>query len=203
MEYLSWLISSSVFLEYFRQLGYLGIFIFFITVDQLTPIPEEITLLTIGYLASQGVFNPIFAGIVSVAAFLTVDSVYYFLSLSGNKIISNLLSKKNNSIITKYKEKLKTHFGITLFALCFIPRMRLFGPVLAGIMKFSFRKFLFFDLLGLTIFTLIYLSLGMIFHKGLHYYFAELEIYRHMIFAIAMLLLSILIIIFITKTQQK
>ncbi len=203
MEYINWIINNSVFLEYFRHLGYLGIFIFFITVDQLTPIPEEITLLTIGYLASHGVFNPILAGIISITAFLTVDTVYYFLSFSGNRIISNILTKKNNLLVVNYKEKLKKHFGITLFVLCFIPRMRLFGPVLAGIMKFSFRNFLLFDLLGLTIFTLIYLSLGMIFHNGLHYYFAELGMFRNIIFAIAMLLLSIIILIFINKTQNK
>jgi len=191
------------FSEYSRQFGYIGIFLFFITVDQLTPLPEEITLLTIGYLASNHIFNPFFAGIASVAAFLFVDFVYFFLAKSGNKFIKKIVERKKSPLINKYKERLKDHFGITLLVLCFIPRMRLLVPAFAGIMNLSFKKFLLFDTLGLFLFTAVYISLGIIFHNGLHSRLAELETLQHTIFAIAMALLAILIIVFIRRSQIK
>jgi membrane-associated protein len=197
-----YILCDKLFNQY-TQLGYLGIFLFFITVDQLTPIPEEITLLTIGYLSSNHIFNPIIAGLISLTAFIAVDSVYFFLAGSGNKFIKKFLKKRKNSLITRYKEKLKKNFGPTLIVLCFIPRMRLFGPVFAGIMNLSYKKFLLFDLIGLFSFTLIYISLGMIFHTGLNSLMEKLGRFHDIIFACAMVFLAIIIFLFVRKTQQK
>jgi membrane-associated protein len=202
MEHLIFITFDKIFTEY-SQYGYIGIFLFFITVDQLTPIPEEITLLTIGYLSSNHIFNPIIAGLISLTAFILVDSIYFFLSASGNKFIKKFLKKRKNHLITRYKEKLKKNFGPTLIVLCFIPRMRLFGPVFAGIMNLSFKKFLLFDLIGLSSFTLIYISLGMIFHTGLHSLMEKLGRFQDIIFACAMVFLAIIIFLFVRKTQQK
>lgn len=119
-------------LNYSSRYGYIGIFLFFITIDQLTPFPEEITLLTIGYLSSNHVVNPILVGIASIAAFLTVDLVYFFWARSGNKFIEKMLAGKKNSMMNKFKKKFNDSFGISLIDLCFIPRMRLFVQSLQG-----------------------------------------------------------------------
>lgn len=189
--------------SYSSHYGYIGIFLFFITVDQLTPLPEEITLLTIGYLASNHVFNPIIAGTASVAAFLTVDFVYFFLARCGNKFIKKMLVRKENSFVDKYKKRLNDNLGISILALCFIPRMRLFCPIFVGLMNLSIKKFLLFDTLGLALFTAIYISIGMFFHSRLHSHMAELETLQHIIFGTAMLILGIIIIVFIRRYQQK
>ncbi len=78
--------ASTPFQDYFTHYGYIGIYVWFITVDQIAPIPEEITLIIIGYFASQGLINPVFSGVFSIAAFLTVDAVYFYLTKSGNKL---------------------------------------------------------------------------------------------------------------------
>jgi membrane protein DedA with SNARE-associated domain len=203
MELFTHILTLPDFSELSKHLGYIGIFLFFITVDQLTPLPEEITLLTIGYLASNNIFNPFFAGIASVMAFWTIDLIYFFLARSGNKFIEKFISRKKKSLINKYKEKLKKHFGITLIVLSFIPRMRLLCPVFAAMMNFPFNKFLLFNTIGLALFTAVYISLGMIFHNSLHAQIAELEALQHIIFAIAMFILAALILAFVLRTQQK
>ena len=38
---------------YFQRFGYIGIYIYFVTIDQVSPIPEEVSLIVIGYLAAQ------------------------------------------------------------------------------------------------------------------------------------------------------
>jgi membrane-associated protein len=194
--------GETLFSQYSSHLGYLGIFLFFITIDQVTPLPEEVTLLTIGYLSSQHVFNPLIAGIVSLAAFLAVDSAYYFLARSGNKFARRIVEGKKSSFISKYKEKFKKHFAPTLLVLCFIPRMRMFGPVFAGIMNLSFKKFLLFDSIGLAAFTALYISLGLVFQAGFHAQMEKLGHYRHFIFAGAMIILATLIILFIKRRNQ-
>jgi membrane protein DedA with SNARE-associated domain len=194
--------NGTGFSEYTIHYGYIGILIFFITVDQFTPLPEEITLLTIGYLSSNHIFNPILAGIVSLFAFIIVDTLYFFLSRKGNKYIAKKLTGKKNALAEKYKEKLKTHFGYTLIFLCFIPRMRMFGPIFSGLMNLSFKKFLLFDTIGLSAFTTLYITLGYIFHNSLHARMVQMESYQTLIFIVALCLIAIAIFLFIRKRQK-
>ena len=96
------IIAVSVFSQYSSHFGYIGIFLFFLTIDQITFIPEEVTLLSIGYMASNHIFNPFIAGIVSALAFITVDISYYFLARSGNKFIKKIIERKRGSMVTTY-----------------------------------------------------------------------------------------------------
>jgi membrane protein DedA with SNARE-associated domain len=200
---IEFIIITPDFNDYVRVFGYLGIFIFFVTVDQLTLIPEEITLISIGYLSANGVFNPFIAGMISMAAFLTIDSVYFFLIKSGNKWSKKLHNKISHSSFRTLENKFIHNFPRTLLVLCFIPRMRLFAPMIASIIRTPFRKFLMYDSVGLLLLTSVYISLGFFFHKNLYRYLAELETLRHSIFIAAMLILFILIFTMVRRNHRK
>src|ERR1041385_3727676 len=187
-------IESSAFSEFARRLGYAGIFLWFISFDQLTPVPEEITLLTIGYLSALGMFNPVIAGIVALISSLSVDTGYYFLSKSGNNFFRKIYKKINPERMNRFNEKLKFHLPRTLILLCFIPRMRMLGPIAAGMTNIPFRKFLSYDAIGLIIFTGIYIFLGFVFHNSLSRS-GEITNFRHIIFIFSMLVLGTAIIV--------
>jgi membrane protein DedA with SNARE-associated domain len=191
------------FNDFVVHFGYIGIFLFFITVDQLTPIPEEITLLTIGYLSANGVFNPILAGIFSLAGFISVDIAYFFLARSGNKFIKKIFKPRDGSLTERYKEKLRMHFGKTLVVLCFIPRMRMFGPIVSGMLKLDLKKFVFFDTIGLSLFVILYISLGIFFHAGLHSVIGKLDYVRHIIFIGAAILIGVLLFVFFIRRKKR
>lgn len=87
--------------HYLTLFGYLGIFIFFLTIDQVTPIPEEISLLTIGYFSSKGAFNPIIGGAVALFAFVAVDSFYFLLVKSGARHSAWLRKKVSSGVLKK------------------------------------------------------------------------------------------------------
>ncbi len=166
MEHILAFLSAPNFEHFLDAYGIIGIFIWFVTFDQLTPIPEEISLLTIGYLASNGAFNPLAAGLVSLVALLSVDIAYYFLSRKGSMLLGRR-KKSGSPFIRKYKAKLAENMPKTLVVLSFIPRMRMWGPILIGSMRLPFEPFLFYDALGLAAFVAIYLSLGYFFHASL------------------------------------
>jgi membrane protein DedA with SNARE-associated domain len=193
------LIASDTVQSYIRQFGYLGIYFWFITVDQLTPLPEEITLLAIGYLAYEGYLNPFGAGVFSLAAFLTIDIIYFYLTRSGNKLVQKIRKKEQNARVQKFTGKLKDHTLKTLIILCFIPRMRLLGPVFVALQKIPFKKFILYDAIGLSIFTAIYISLGMLFHKSISSFVKETEIMGHIIFIAALIFMTIASIIVIRR----
>ena len=189
------------FTDFIVHFGYLGIFLWFISIDQFTPIPEEITLVTIGYLAAHGLFDPLLAGIVSLSAFLCVDLAYFFLARSGNKLVKKIYGGKRRPLFHQYEVKIKDNFPKTLFVLCFIPRMRMFAPLLAGALKLSPRKFIFYDALGLFFFTAIYVSVGIFLHRSLRLIFGEEKIIVHFLFAGALIVLAVVFFVVIKKRK--
>jgi membrane protein DedA with SNARE-associated domain len=188
---------------YTETLGYLGIFIFFVTLDQVTPIPEEVSLLTIGYLASKAVFNPLIAGVIALFSFLLVDSIYFLLIKTGKKWSHKLVKKKDHSLLDRVKTKLQHNFPKTLFILCFIPRMRLWAPIASAAIEIPFTRFLKYDSPALAIFTALYIALGFIFHQGLHVLIMKLESLQNIIFASFAVVASIVIFILVRKYRRK
>jgi len=189
--------------EAFKQFGYLGIFVWFITVDQIAPVPEEITLIIIGYFVSHGLLNPVLAGLFAVAAFLTVDSVYFYLTKTGNSFIKKFTKKTESHFVLSYKKKLKGHLFKTLLILCFIPRMRLLAPVYVALLKIPYKRFILFDALSLGIFTAVYISLGIIFHSSLAPLISKAKTTGHIIFISAMVVMTFLTIFFIRKLKSR
>ena len=83
-------------------ISYLGIFIWFLFLDQLTPIPEEVTLLSIGYIAERHLINPYFAGLAAFLGVTIIDTVFYWLADSGNKIINRFKNNISEKLQKKY-----------------------------------------------------------------------------------------------------
>jgi membrane protein DedA with SNARE-associated domain len=191
------------FTQFIEKFGYIGILIWFLTFDQITPIPEEISLLLIGYLCANGIFNPFLAGAIALAGMVSVDILYYHLSKTGSRLIKRKSKEKTSGFVAHYKKKLREHTPKTLIILCFIPRMRMWGPILAGSLKIPFKKFFLFDGMGLFLFTIVYISLGFIFHQSLGSFMKKLKGWENIIFIGAIILLGIIIVVVIRKRLMK
>ena len=196
------LLDSPQFSPFVQQYGYLGIYLWFISFDQITPFPEEISLLIIGYLSALGAFNPILAGACSLLGFFTIDTIYFFLSKKGSKWIRKK-TKGLSNLMQRYRDKIKQHSLKAFFILCFIPRMRLFAPILAGSAEYSYKKFLLLDGAALVVFTAIYLSLGLIFYKSLSHLIKQVNGLQNIIFFGGIAMVAIIIIVFVIRRKKK
>jgi len=87
--------------------------------------------------------------------------------------------------------------------LCFIPRMRMFAPILAGSLKLPFKKFIFYDTVALIAFTCIYLSLGIVFNKTLSSVMQKTKGLQNIVFFGASILLAGIIIFFVIKRKKR
>ena len=190
------LLDSPQFSGFIQRFGYIGIFIWFISFDQITPMPEEISLLVIGYLSAIGMFNPVLAGACCLLGFITVDCIYFFLSKGGSSFIKKK-TKGLSKLMQRYRELISRHGFKAFFVLCFIPRMRLFAPVLAGTTNYSFKRFLLFESCALVIFTSLYLSLGLIFYKSLGRFMSQMKGLQNYIFFGSIGIIAIIAIVFI------
>lgn len=113
-------------------------------------LPGDSLLFTAGFLASQGYFDPwILMVLLSIAA-IGGDSVGYW---TGEKFGRRLFqredsfwfNKKHLDTAAAFYEK---HGGKAIVLARFIPIVRTFVPIVAGMARMSYRNFLFYNVFG-------------------------------------------------------
>ncbi|MFH1608795.1 MAG: VTT domain-containing protein [Patescibacteria group bacterium] len=141
-----------------QTIGLVGIFIFIFAESGLFFgffLPGDSLLFTAGILASAGYFNVMFLFLGAfVCAFLGDTVGYYF----GQKIGPRIFTKQNSFFwnknnIDKTSRFFEKHGDKTITLARFVPIVRTFAPILAGVGNMRYRKFLFWNILGGFIWT--------------------------------------------------
>jgi len=133
--------------------GYLGLFFIVFAESGLLIgffFPGDSLLITAGLLASRGLLDIQTLIIVAIAGAIIGDTVgYWFGKKTGPRIFkkedSLLFHKKN---IIKANEFYKKHGGKTIIIARFLPFIRTFAPIVAGIGGMEYKRFLFFNIFG-------------------------------------------------------
>lgn len=113
-------------------------------------LPGDSLLFTAGFLASQGFFDIRVMALICFVAAVTGDSVgYAFGHRYGRKLFSRadsrFFKRENLMRAETFYEK---HGGKTIIIARFIPVVRTFAPIVAGMGKMSYPKFLTYNLVG-------------------------------------------------------
>lgn len=150
---------------FLKTVGYLGIFFVIFAESGLLIgffFPGDSLLFTAGFLASQNFFDII--PLLSITLFGAIggDSVgYAFGKAVGPKLFrredSLLFHKDHLERTKKFYEK---HGGKTLILARFLPIIRTFAPILAGIGAMNYATFIFYNITGGILWTLLLTLLG-------------------------------------------
>jgi membrane protein DedA with SNARE-associated domain len=177
-----------------QHLSYAGIFAWFLVTQLIIvmPIPEEAVLLSIGYVAATGVWNPFIAAGVALATLLLADNAFYFLSKSGNRWVARLAKRSGGGVFARAESQMRRNMPRAVFTLTFIPRLRFFGPVLAGVLKLRWLAFFLADASALAIYVSVYLSLGYFFHRKLLALFGKTTLVHHVIFIVSVVVIGVI-----------
>ena len=138
--------------------------------------PGDSLLFTAGFLFQQGIFPGavpinihIFAFLLFVAASLGQSTGYLFGKKVGRKLFereNTRFFRKENLIRTEaFYEK---HGPIAIILACFMPIIRTFVPIVAGVSKMSYRQFVPYNLIGAFTWTYTFTYLGFFAGKTLH-----------------------------------
>lgn len=149
---MDWLTGENL-IQLIKTVGYLGIFgIVFAESGLLVGffLPGDSLLFTAGLLASQHYFDiTALIFIVFLGAVLGDQVGYAFGRSVGPKLFkredSLLFSKKN---LTRAKDFYAQYGVITIVLARFIPVIRTFAPIVAGIGQMKYRTFVWFNILG-------------------------------------------------------
>ena len=142
-----------------QTVGYLGVFaIVFVESGLLVGFffPGDSLLFTAGFLASQNILD---IRLLIVGCFISAvagDSVGYYIGQKfGRKLFTREDSiwfhKKHLERAQNYYEK---HGGKTIILARFMPFIRTFAPVVAGIGVMKYRRFVMFNLIGGILWTI-------------------------------------------------
>lgn len=134
-------------------IGYLGIFLIIFAESGLLIgffLPEDSLLFTAGFLASQNIFDIKILTILCFIAAVTGDSVGYAI---GHKIGRKLFRRQDSFFfhpdhLLKAEKFYKEHGKKTIILARFLPIIRTFAPVVAGIGNMNYKTFLSYNIIG-------------------------------------------------------
>jgi membrane-associated protein len=120
-------------------------------------LPGDTLLFTAGLLAHEGVIGTnvhLMIGILWVAAVLGDNVGYMF----GKRVGPRIFSKKDSILFhqdnLQRAEQFYERFGpVTIIIARFVPVVRTFAPIVAGVGKMQYRRFLAFNILGGLLWT--------------------------------------------------
>ena len=125
-------------------------------------LPGDSLLFTAGFLASQGVFSIVLLMIGCVTAAIAGDNVGYAF---GNRVGKRIFTRDNSLFFRKdHLERAKifyeTYGASTIVLSRFIPVVRSFAPIVAGASDMNYRTFVFYNIVGGSLWALGLTGLG-------------------------------------------
>ncbi len=139
--------------EIVAAIGYVGVFSMIFAESGLLIgffLPGDSLLFTAGFLASAGFFNIHLLVLGCFIAAVTGDSVGYYI---GHRWGRRLFNKKDSFFfrhdhLMKAEKFYEKHGGKTIILARFMPLVRTFAPVVAGIGKMHYPTFLAYNVVG-------------------------------------------------------
>ncbi|MFC4076701.1 DedA family protein [Salinithrix halophila] len=157
-------------LDLLSQYGYLGIFFFLVFGIVGLPLPDEIMMTFIGYLASSGQLDLSLTFISALGGSLSGITISYFL---GGRLGYPFLKRFGSKIFITRRRLRITQFlfrkygNWVLFFGYFIPGVRHVTAYLAGISHMSWPRFAAYAYTGALIWCMTFIGLG--FMVGAHW----------------------------------
>src|SRR3989344_9356208 len=119
-------------------------------------LPGDSLLFTAGFLASQGYFNIIVLIILCFIGAVLGDSVGYAFGKKTGPILftkeDSLMFKKSH--LEKARIFYETHGGKTIVLARFMPVIRTYAPIIAGVGVMRYRVFLFYNIIGAALWAI-------------------------------------------------
>ncbi len=157
------LIQSIIFIGHW---GYLVIFVIVVLECQALLglfVPGESLVLTGGFLAKQGIFDPIILIVVIAAAAVLGDSIGFNL---GRYLGMGWLTKHGRRFrlcqehLNRMDGFFTRHGGMAVFVSHFMHLMRALMPFIAGTSPMRYRRFFIFNTVGCIVWATIFVMIG-------------------------------------------
>jgi membrane-associated protein len=184
--------------------GYLGIFTAIFAESGFLLgffLPGDSLLFTIGLFAGQGHFNIFILMVLCLAGAILGDSFGYYV---GKKVGPKIFTKEESFFFRKKNiKKTEEFFGKygkkTIILARFVPIIRTFAPIMAGVGSMEYKTFLSYNIIGGFAWSISFLTVAYFFGKT----FPGSEQYLSLIVLLIIFASILPIIINIVKARKK
>lgn len=189
--------EAQEFIKNLSSLSYLGVFGIALISDILVIVPEEVVLLSLGYIAGIGILNGFILVPIVIAGLLSMDTIIYLLSWQRNKFIVYFYDKFFSFRLGKNRQWLEKNPKRIIFFARFLIQFRFLGPFMAGHLHISKRTFFTYDLAALVLYVPALILIGSIFHAKIQNIINGISVARNIILIIIGLLIVFSVMRFI------
>jgi membrane-associated protein len=205
VEFLSGLVGGAYSLDdLIRWGGYVVLFVIVFTETGLLVgffLPGDSLLITAGIVAAAGGLNIWWLNIVLIVAAITGDSVGYAI---GVRLGPRLFTRPQSLLFNpRHIERTRVfyarHGPKTIVIARFVPLVRTFAPVVAGVGQMEYRRFIFYNVAGAVGWVTSMTWAG----YGLGRVIPNLGSYIHLVVAVVIVLSVIPIVIEILRERRR
>ncbi|MEP6787050.1 MAG: DedA family protein [Acidobacteriota bacterium] len=156
--------------HYMLIYGYWAVFFGVMLENAGLPVPGETILLVAGYFSSTGEFSITLVMLIAAVGAVIGDNIGFAIGHHyGRGFILKVgrfvfLTPKRFEYMENY---FKSHGNKTIFVARFITGLRVFAALLAGASNMRWRTFLFYNVTGAILWSIVITSLGYIFGQSL------------------------------------
>jgi len=203
MHHFPHIFGAMGYVTYLSHISYLGIFLAILSSGHLIPIPEGVTLIVLGYLSKTGARD--IYGVLSVAVFSVMffDMFLYVVSLGGSRLAKQLEKKVKVHILERYADATDNKLLFLILTSHFVPGWRFANPIIAGVAKIPWRKFLLFTFLSSLVYAPVYVGIGYIFHYRIQFLLRFLSTFNKTIIPVVVILALIGLLIYLVLERRK
>jgi membrane protein DedA with SNARE-associated domain len=128
------------------------------------PIPDEMVVMTGGFVTSMGILKPIPAFLVTYIGVVSGLSIGYIIGrLFGTKVLDPFMKRKKQGYYIKSQEMMDRYGKHALVISYFIPVVRHIVPYLTGINHMPYRTYALYSYATAFVWILAYFIIGNIF----------------------------------------
>lgn len=151
-------------LSYIERYGYWALFFCLWLGIIGMPIPDEMIVMSGGFVSSLGILNVIPAFLLTYLGVVSGLSLGYILGkIFGTKVLDKLMKKKKVKYVVKSQEMVEKYGHYALVTSYFIPVVRHVVPYLVGMNNMSFKTYALYSYTTGFLWTLVYFVLGSLF----------------------------------------
>lgn len=194
--------------DFIIGLSYLGIFLWFAGLEQFTPIPEEVSLMSIGYISTHEGLNPFFCSFVAIAGLLSFDNALFWITLKSPRPLFGLNKKIKGPLGRKMRQQLSANTIPAIFVASLIPKVRFFVPVIASLSGVHWKQFFLASSAATLCYSVVYVLLGIFFHDQIQAIWDQLQGVQNLILILILITVALYILIpagriFYRKNKSK
>ncbi|MFW9930338.1 MAG: DedA family protein [Candidatus Thorarchaeota archaeon] len=152
--------------EFFSRYGYWVIFFGVMLENGGIPIPGETVLLFAGFLAYHGKIDLFPSILVAIAGATLGDSMGFLIGHYGGRPFVNRFIRRFPLARKSFdhSQELFLKYGQwAVFTGRFITGLRMFAGIIAGLFRMPYRRFLFFNFTGATVWAIAIIYVGFLF----------------------------------------